>query len=236
MTVVMSILSAFFLLFGLLALPYSIVIAGVSVLVAAGIAFRVLRRPEARRTALSVIAVMGVVGVGGYNFALLPYMNTPVVSDVTTFNAEGEAGRVFVVYHPGRSDLQEQAVTGFVDGLVEAGWRVELTTASDETPADLRDYDLLVLGAQTYNWTPAQPIKDFVRRVGDLDGLVTVAIISGLGETTPADDDMRALIADANGTLLTIYNVWQMRPIDEVYGTSDPHEAMHSVVAELELP
>jgi hypothetical protein len=80
------------------------------------------------------------------------------------------------------------------------------------------------------------PVKDYVRRVGDLKGKPVIAIISGLGEVTPANDDMRALVEAAHGTPIEIYNVWQLRPIDDVYGTDDPYEAMYSVAPTISLP
>lgn len=229
MTSAAAFLIAFLLLFGLLALPYSAVITGGSWLIAAGIfALIVVRRREQMPLALGTIAVVCLLGVLGWNLVLMPWANEPVVSDVTTLNLAGESGRAFVVYHPGRSDLQQQAVTGFVDGLVEAGWRVDVTTASEATPVDLSSYDLLVIGAQSYTWAPAQPVQDYLRRVGDLNGLAVIAILSGLGETGPANHSLSDLIEEANGALVNIYNLWQLRPIERVYGTDDPYVAMRT--------
>jgi hypothetical protein len=164
----------------------------------------------------------------------MPWANQPVISEVTTFNPEGDGGRALVVYHPGRSDLQERAVNGFVEGLAAAGWRVDLTTASDQAPIPT-DYDLLVIGAQSYTWAPAQPVQDYLRRVGNLERLPVVAVLSGLGETGPANDVMRDLIAEVNGNTVALYNVWQLRPIERLYGTDDPFEAMRGVAQALQF-
>ena len=146
------------------------------------------------------------------------------------------ADAALIVYHPGRSDLQAQAVRGFADGLVEMGWRVDLTTASAETPTDLTGYRLLVLGAQSCTWAPAQPVQAYMRQLGNLDGLPVAAILSGLGETGPANDVMRDLVTAQGGSLIDIYNVWQLRPIDELYGIDDPYEAMRRTARALMLP
>lgn len=226
---------AFLLLFGLLALPYSLVITGGSWLVGAGTFALIVARNRAQTPlALGTIVVMCLIGVLAWNFILMPWVNQPVIREVTRLNPDGEAGRAFVVYHPGRSDLQEQAVTGYVDGLVDAGWQVDLTTASEQTPADLTDYDLLVVGAQSYTWAPARPVQDYLRRVGDLDSLPVIAILSGLGETGPANDVMRDLIEEVNGEFMTIHNIWQLRPIDDLYGTDDPYDAMRQMAQQLE--
>lgn len=235
MTVLIAFIVATLVLFGLLALPYSLWITGVSWLLSGGIiAFVALRTRPRLPLTLGAVVSLCVIGVLVWNFVLMPWVNQPVVSDVTTINADGETGRAFVVYHPGRSDLQEQAVNGFVDGLVAVGWQVDRTTASDETPTDLNDYDLLVVGAQSYTWAPARPVQDYLRRVGDLEGLPVIAILSGLGETGPANDVMRDLVEEVNGTMTTIHNIWQLRPIDDLYGTDDPHEAMQQMAQQLE--
>lgn len=234
MTILLACIVAILLLFGLLALPYSLLITGASWVLSGGIVVFVALRTRPRLPLmLGVVVGLCVVGVLVWNFVLMPWVNQPVVSDITSLNADGETGRAFVVYHPGRSDLQEQAVNGFVNGLVEADWQVDLTTASAETPTDLSGYNLLVVGAQSYTWAPARPVQDYLRRVGDLNSLPVIAILSGLGETGPANDVMLELVEEVNGDLVTIHNIWQLRPIDDLYGTDDPYEAMKGVAGEV---
>ncbi len=72
--------------------------------------------------------------------------NKEIVSAVETLNPEGSIGTALVVYHPGKSDFQRRVFTGFTEGLVSNGWRVEVTTPSAQTPTDLSGYDLLILG------------------------------------------------------------------------------------------
>ena len=84
--------------------------------------------------------------------------NKAVVSEIKKLNPEGTAGTAFVVYHAGKSNFQQTVISAFVEGLVSNGWRVELTTASDQTPTDLSACDLLVLGGPTYSKD-----KSFVR-------------------------------------------------------------------------
>jgi hypothetical protein len=232
-----GVLAAFLILLGILALPYS----GVIALVCAALALLIIGgtavRQRERLPRLLIITVAGcVLGVLGWTVLLMPWANVEIVSDVRTLNPSGQAGAALVVYHPGRSDLQTRGATGFADGLADAGWRVDVTTASAQMPSDLDGYDLLVVGAQSYTWAPAQPVQAFLRRAGDLGGLPVVAILSGLGETGPASEVMRALVAEVGGSLIEIYNLWQFRPIDELYGTDDPAAAMRGAAAALTLP
>ncbi len=235
MTITAAFFIALLILFGALALPYSAILTGASWLLGAGILALAYFRLRAKLRAVLIIAgILCALGVAGWNLVLMPWANQPVASEVTHFNPDGETGRALVIYHPGRSDLQERAVTGFVEGLAAAGWRVDLTTASAQAPAPT-GYDLLVLGAQSYTWAPAQPVQDYLRRAGDLNDLPVVAILSGLGETGPANDVMRDLIAAAGGSMAGLYNVWQLRPIERLYGTDDPFAAMRGVAESLTL-
>jgi hypothetical protein len=235
----MTIAAAFFIaalaLFGVLALPYNLILTGIAWLMGVGLLLLTVRRRAELLKVVGAVAVFCAAGVSGWAFVLMPWVNQPVVSEVTSFNPQGETGRALVIYHPGRSDLQERAVRGFVEGLVTAGWRVDLTTASEQAPAPT-GYDLLVLGAQSYTWAPARPVEAYLRRAGDLDGLPVVAILSGLGETGPANAVMRDLIAEAKGSLIALHNVWQLRPMDDLYGTDDPFTAMHGVAQALQWP
>jgi hypothetical protein len=235
MTLLAGIVVALLVLFGILALPYSTVLTVIVWLVSASILTLAYVRMRAKLpVVLSVAGVMCVLGILSWSFVLMPWANQPVASAVKTFNPEGKMGRALIVYHPGRSDLQERAITGFVEGLVAKGWYIDLTTASEQTPTP-NGYDLLVLGAQSYTWAPAWPVQDYLRRIGDLRGLPTVAILSGLGETGPANTVMRDLINATNGRIMSIYNVWQMRPINTLYGTEDPSEAMRNMAQALQL-
>lgn len=236
MMIFFALLIALVMMLGVLALPYSMALAlgsiGLGVVL---LGVMVWRGGERRNTAIIGVIVFCLLLFLGWNFALMPFVNQPVVRELETLNPDGAEGAALIVYHPGRSDLQERATSGFADGLVEAGWRVDITTPSAETISDLTEYDLLIFGAQSYTWTPALPLKDYLQRVGDLEGKPVIAIISGLGETTPANSDMRSLLEEVNGSLIELYNVWQVRPIDDLYGVDDPYEAMRGVAAEWTL-
>ncbi len=192
-------------------------------------------RPALKKVLVGT-AVLCLLGILGWNFLLMPWANREASAETQFLNPDGAAGAALIVYHPGRSDLQTKAVTGFATGLVESGWRVTLATANATAPTDLAAYDLLVVGAQSYTWAPAQPVQDYLRRVGDLGGKPVVAILSGLGETGPATAVTAVtadLIAELNGALLDIYHVWQMRPIDDLYGTDDPQAALRQTAVSL---
>ena len=142
-------------------------------------------------------------------------INRERVSDVTVLNPEGAAGTALVVYHPGLSDLQQKLTRSFADGLVSNGWRVEITTTSQEAPTDLSDYDLLTLGVHTYWFAPDRPTRQYLKRLDDLNGKPTAALLTGLGSTGRAENRTEAFIREANGEVIDVMPFWVLRPNDE---------------------
>lgn len=141
--------------------------------------------------------------------------NKDVVSEVKTLNPGGDVGTAFVVYHPGKSDFQRRVISGFAEGLVSNGWRVEITTASDQAPTDLSGCDLLVLGGPTYVFTPNRPIRRYLDRLGDLGGQRTVIIITAMGAGNRSTSIMESLVREANGDLVKSLLLYKMRPNDD---------------------
>lgn len=141
--------------------------------------------------------------------------NREVATGVEVLNPGGDAGTAFVVYHPGRSDFQRRVFSGFMEGLVANGWRVESTSPSIKTPTDLSGYDLLVLGGPTYWFTPNRPIRRYLSRLGDLGGRRVVTLITALGMGERSASIMERLVLAANGDLVKSLLLYKMRPNDE---------------------
>lgn len=165
----------------------------------------------------SVLTVVLVI-LAGTVAAVIWYwhrISQEVVSQVEVLNPAGDRGTALVVYHPGRRHFLHKVTSAFAEGLVSSGWRVESTTASSQAPADLSSYDLLVLGGQTYLWSPTRPIRDYVSRLGDLGGKPTVIIITGFGATGRSISIMERLVEEVNGDLVKSLSLTTLRPNDE---------------------
>ena len=161
--------------------------------------------------ALIIVLVIVVATVAWLDYG----RNKKVTSEVKTLNPEGKTGTALVVYHPGKSDFQHRVFSGFAEGLVSRGWRVEITTPSSQAPIDLSGYDLLVLGGPTYWFTPNRPIKRYLSRMGDLGGQRTVTIITALGAGERSASIMESLVREANGDLVNGLLLYKMRPNDD---------------------
>lgn len=149
------------------------------------------------------------------------WLNLTVVGEVQVLNPEGSKGRALLVYQPGKSAFPQQVVQSFAEGLMAGGWRVEITTASDQAPQDVSGYGLLVLAAPTYMFMPAQPVQRYVRRLGDLHDQRTVTIVTGLGAADNASEMMQRLVRDANGNLAKVLLLTTLAPNDDRYGSND---------------
>jgi hypothetical protein len=161
-------------------------------------------------TWIIVLGVLVVVWASSYL-----WLNAETVSGIEVQNPAGEVGTALVVDHPGRGSFHARVVSGFVEGLVAGGWRVETTTASGQAPTDLSGYDLLVLGSPTYWFTPSWPIRRYLDRLGDLTGQPTVTIITGMGAGERSAFMMQRQVQKANGELVSGLLFYRMRPNDD---------------------
>jgi flavorubredoxin len=135
-----------------------------------------------------------------------------VVSAVKILNPQTVNSRALIVWHPGKSNFPERVVTGFADGLITNGWRVEMTTASLQAPADLAGYDLIVLGAPVYWSAPARPLSNYLTRLGELHGKRTVILLTASGNADEALEVMKSMVAEAHGDVAEAMTLYRWRP------------------------
>jgi len=125
-------------------------------------------------------------------------------------NANGSA-TALIIYHPGLSSFMKDVAYAFADGLVENGWRVEITTASSQAPTDLSGYSLLALGSPVYAGNPSSTIKRHLERIGDLQEIETVILITSGGNST-SDLTMQQNVEEYNGAVKTVVEVFTQEP------------------------
>ncbi len=129
-------------------------------------------------------------------------LSREVVSEIEVINADGSK-TALVVYQPGFSSFPRDVSYAFAEGLASSGWRVEITTASSETPSDLSNYSLLTLAYPVYGGTPGTAIVKYVNRVSNFYGIETVIIaLQGGDEPSLTIDTLKQQLQAANGTLL----------------------------------
>jgi flavorubredoxin len=147
-----------------------------------------------------VIALI-VVFVSFASFAgllMAGLINREVVSEIEVVNSDGEQ-TALIVYQPGFSSFPRDVSYAFAEGLASSGWRVEITTASSEAPLDLSKYSLLTLAYPVYGGTPGTAIVSYVNRISDLNGIDTVIIACGGGDSGESIIPLKQQVEEANG-------------------------------------
>jgi hypothetical protein len=134
------------------------------------------------------------------------------VTPVTRLNPGGPAGKALLVFHPGLSDFPDRVTAAFGDGLVQSGWRVDRTTASRQAPADVKAYDLIVLGSPVYASAAAMPLRDYIARVGDFHGRSVVLVFTAAGDATGAIETTAAMVTGRGGKVVGRIGYTTLRP------------------------
>ena len=72
--------------------------------------------------------------------------------------------RALVLYWSATGNTEKCALN-IQSGLKDAGWRAELWKMGAESSGELEfyDYDLICLGAPSYNWTAPKPVESYLR-------------------------------------------------------------------------
>lgn len=175
--------------------------------------------PEKKWKKIVIIAIIAfvivVASVLGFIFFKI---NSDYVSEIDVLNTGGSE-TALIIYHPGLSSFMKDVTYAFADGLVENGWRVEITTASSQAPTDLSDYSLLALGSPVYADSPSPTIKRHIQRMGDLEGMNTVLLVTSGGSDGGAEASMQQTVEEHNGTVKEVLSLFNSIPNE---GDSDP--------------
>jgi hypothetical protein len=150
---------------------------------------------------LVIALIVAFVAFGAFAGLLLSgVISREVVSEIDVINADG-GKTALIVYQPGFSSFPRDASYAFADGLASSGWRVEITTASSQAPSDFSKYSLLTLAYPVYGGTPGTAVVSYVNRVSDLNGINTVIIACGGGDSGETlNPPLKQQVQAANGT------------------------------------
>lgn len=170
--------------------------------------------PQKKWKKILLIAVLAfvIVAASGLGFIMLK-INSDYVSGIDVLNTDGSK-TALIIYHPGLSSFMKDTAYAFADGLVEDGWRVEITTASSEAPTDLSDYSLLVLGSPVYAGSPSPTIKRHVERIGELQGIDIVLLVTSAGSDGGTEASMQQTVEEYNGTIKKVVSLFTSDSLD----------------------
>ena len=139
---------------------------------------------------------------------VMPNINKDIISGIDVINPSGSK-TAFVLYQPGYTGFPKDISYAFADGLASSGWKVEITTASSQTPSDLSRYSLLVLGFPVYAGNTENAVVRYLNRTGNLNGINTVLLAAdGLNSPDLGIDSMKQKVQAANGTIYDSLALW----------------------------
>ena len=163
--------------------------------------------PEKKWKQMMLISIIIVVLIlASVSVFVLIKANSDVVSELDVLNPNGSQ-TALILYHDGFSSFTKDAIYALGDGLVDNGWRVEITTASDQAPTDLSKYSLLVLGSPVYGGSPSASIERHFDRIGDLWGIESVLVVTSGGINEGAEAAMQQIVEDNNGVVKTVLSL-----------------------------
>ncbi|MFZ7137031.1 MAG: flavodoxin family protein [archaeon] len=170
--------------------------------------------PQKKWKQIVVVAVLSffviVTGLVGFIFFKI---SSDYTSDLEVMNANGPQ-TALIIYHPGLSSFMQDTTYAFANGLTENDWRVEITTASAQAPTDLTEYSLLVLGSPVYAGNASVTIQRHVGRIGDLNGIDTVLLVTSGGSDGGAEATMQQIVEEHGGSVVEVVSLFTSAPDD----------------------
>lgn len=186
---------------------------------------------------LAAGAALSIAGawVLGYHVIFTGWVARPVSGETTTFGHANASRRILILHHPGRSGFEGRLQRTLAETLAAHGARVEMTNAGSDPPSDASGYDLLVLGAPTYNFRPARPLLDALDRLSPLAAKPVALLLTGGGMTDAAMRHLRRRVEDRGGRVVEAIEIWTQRTNAERGGPADPDEIMRQAAVRLTL-
>ncbi|WP_445384584.1 hypothetical protein ACT6NV_11450 [Robiginitalea sp. IMCC44478] len=132
------------------------------------------------------------------------------------FPAENPKGAVLVVFNPDPIyNLDQQLALAYASTAQQQGWASSVATLAAADTINPGRFDLFVFFANTYNWSPDRPTKQFIMAADWLAGRSVVPVILGSGSTARSGRVLRELLQQQGANIVQTTDFWLMRPNDE---------------------
>lgn len=177
--------------------------------------------PDALPPAAVIGLAVTAIWVIGYHVLWTGRLCRPVARPMEGFGRAG-GPRALIIFHPGRGGLQAFLQRALAETMAAEGWRVDLATAHPASPRDASGYDLVVLGAPTYNFRPARPLLDHLDRLASISGKPVALVLTGGGMTDEAMRALRRRCQLRGAHIVCALELWTARPNAERHGIDDP--------------
>lgn len=112
-------------------------------------------------------------------------------------------------------DLDAQVASEMAKGFNDRKINATVASVSIAESISLRDYDLVVLIANTYNWRPDRMISKYIAKSKYLLHKKVAALTLGAGSTKSASRKLTSLIDEQGAELIASEMLWLLKPNDE---------------------
>ena len=155
--------------------------------------------PEKRWKKIIFVSLVSIIIVS-FIVSIFLYLgiNSDVSSELIIVNEQGTA-IALLIYHPGFSSFTKDISIAYAEGLELNDWRIIITTANENAPTNISEYDLLILASPVYGGAPSPTIGRYVDRLEDLEETETVIIVTAAGSPGNTVQTMQEIIEQNNG-------------------------------------
>lgn len=137
-----------------------------------------------------IVLIAGSVGAG-VSITKHEYADKREVLTTKPENPE----KALVVYQPSLTPASSDVAHAIGKGLQDSGYEVTLNTPGKHLSADISNYGIVVFGSPNYGGSPAEPLLDYLKRIGSFAGKrVILFSTSGSAEGRLEFDKMEALL------------------------------------------
>ena len=163
------------------------------------------------KTLLKIVLIILVFWI-----VLTLYVQREVVKKNVTYGKSTNVFKALIIYNPDPFyNLDEQLCKTFAKTLSKNKWHATVSTVTSAKKMNIKSYNLIVFCANTYNWSPDKPVKNFIKSTDKLKQKNVVAIALGSGSTKRAQRILEKLILDADANLIASKSFWSMKPNDD---------------------
>lgn len=123
--------------------------------------------------------------------------------------------KALILFHPGRdARFGDDLSLALADGLKTAGFKVQRSTLTRDTPQAPKDFALIAVVSNTYWWAPDLPTQRYLAGAR-LEGIPVIGLIGGAGATERSQRVLEQALSATGAKVIQARSFWLFRPNDE---------------------
>lgn len=164
-----------------------------------------------------MIVVVFIIICGGIMFLIYSVLkNNEQKKPYNETFGTGEK-KAFVMYQPSSTDVMEEVVDNYINGLIDAGYTVDVTYPDLEKEYDLSQYDLVSYGSPVYGGEVLDIMKECVGKITSYNDEAEVFLFTvGIDDKESEINGFKKVVQCSDVTVKKIY-INSKTKLDEAY-------------------